>query len=101
MQEQLGREPDPAKCPPGEEDFPEIIQIAFAIYSRLGDRVYPEIGYIGKDYTNLPVLLDIYGVDNVDLVLETLSRLDARNIKQSQEAIKREHDKLKRKNKSG
>lgn len=97
MQEQLGREPDPKKCPVGDDDFPEIILIAINIFNTLGNRVYPDIGYAGKDYTNLPILLDIYDVDNVDLVMETLSRLDAHAIKKSQEHIKREHEKLKRK----
>ena len=97
MQEQLGREPDMDKCPPGAEDFPEITQIAIVIFHSLGNRIYPDIGYMGKDYTNLPILLNIFDVDNVDLVMETLSRLDAHAIKQSQAAIKREHDKIKRK----
>jgi len=97
MQEQLGREPDMDKCPPGYEDFPEIIQIAITIFHSLGNRVYPDIGYMGKDYTNLPILLDIFDVDNVDLIMETLSRLDAHSIKQSQEILKREHNKMKRK----
>lgn len=97
MEEQLGREPDMDKCPPGYEDFPEIIQIAIAIFHSLGNRVYPDIGYMGKDYTNLPILLNIFDVDNVDLVMETLSRLDAHAVKKSQAAIKREHDKMKRK----
>lgn len=97
MQEQLGREPDMDRCPPGTEDFPEIIQIAMAIFGFLGNRVYPDIGYIGKDYTNLPILLNIFDVDNVDIVMETLSRLDNHAINKSQSSIKREHDKLKRK----
>jgi dUTPase len=63
----------------------------------MGDRVYPDIGYIGKDYTNLPILLQIYNVDNTDLTLEALSRLDNHAIKKSQEQLKREYDKIKRK----
>lgn len=98
MEEQLGRAPNPEKCPPGIEDFPGVIIDSINIFNYLGDRVYPEIGYIGKDYTNLPVLLKIYDVDNVDLVLEALSRLDSHAIQKSQERIKREHDKIKRHN---
>lgn len=98
MQEQLGRDPDPEKCPPGVEDFPSIILDSISIFNYLGDRVFPEIGYIGKDYTNLPILIEIFKIDNVELLLETLSRLDSHAIKKSQEQIKREHEKLKRKN---
>jgi len=97
MQDQLGQEPDPDRCPPGIEDLPPIIIDAIEIFNLLGDRVYPEIGYIGKDYTNLPILMDIYKIDNAELVVEALSRLDAQAIKKSQEQLKREYDKLKRK----
>lgn len=97
MQEQLGREPDIDKCPPGIEDFPDVFIDAINIYNSLGDRVYPDIGYIGKDFTNLPILIDIYKIDNIDLLMEILSRLDARAIKKSSEHLKREYDKLKRK----
>lgn len=97
MQEQLGKEPTLERCPPGVEDFPETIIDSISIFNYLGDRVYPDIGYIGKDYTNLPILLKIYQIDNVDLVLDALSRLDSYAIKKSQERLKREHDKLKRK----
>lgn len=97
MEEQLGRQPDPEKCPPGIEDFPQIIIDSISIFNYLGDRVYPDIGYVGKDYTNLPILLKMFKIDNVELVLDALSRLDAQAIKKSQERIKREYDKLKRK----
>jgi len=97
MCEQLGKEPDPKEIPPDWEDFPEIIQIAILIFNTLGDRVYPDIGYVGKDYTNLPVLIDIYGIEDSEFLLDILSWLDSRAIKQSAEHIKREHDKLKKK----
>lgn len=97
VQEQLGREPDPDKCPPGVEDLPEILVDAINIFNLLGDRVYPEIGYVGKDYTNLPTLMNIYKIDDAELLIEALSRLDAYAIKKSQEDLKREYDKLKRK----
>lgn len=98
MCEQLGKEPNPDEIPPDWEDFPEAIQIAILIFNSLGDRVYPEIGYVGKDYTNLRVLIDIYGVDDVEFLLEILSWLDARAIKQSSEQLKKEYDKLKNRN---
>jgi hypothetical protein len=97
MCEQLGKEPDPKEIPPDWEDFPEIIQIAILIFNTLGDRVYPDIGYVGKDYTNLPVLIDIYGIEDSEFLLDILSWLDSRAIKQSAEHIKREHEKLKNK----
>lgn len=98
MCEQLGKEPDPKKIPPDMDDLPEIVQIAIAIFNTLGDRAYPDIGYVGKDYTNLPVLFEIYGVEDKELVLNVLTFLDSRAIKTSSERLKAEHDKLKRKN---
>ena len=53
MCEQLGKEPNPDEIPPDWEDFPEIVRLAINTFYMLGDRVFPEIGYIGKDYTNL------------------------------------------------
>lgn len=98
MQQQLGKEADPEKCPPGIEDFPQAIIDGIEIFNYLGDRVYPEIGYMGKDYTNLPILMKLYNVDNKELLLDVLSRLDSEAIKISQERLKREYDKLKSKN---
>lgn len=98
MQEQLGKEPDPEKCPAGIEDFPEVVINAIEIFNSLGDRVYPEVGYTGKDYTNLEFLLKVYNIEDKELIYSILLRLDSHAIKKSQEQIKREYDKVKRKN---
>jgi len=97
MEEQLGREPNPDNCPPGIEDFPDSVSESIQIFNYLGDRVYPEIGYMGKDYTNLPILMEVYNIQDKDFLLETLSRLDAEAIKVSQERLKRQYDKMKSK----
>lgn len=97
IQQQLGHEPDMEKCPPGVEDFPEIVIDALNIYDRLGNRIYPDVGYVGKDFTNLPIYLKLYQIDNIELFMEILSRLDAHAIKASQQELKRAYDKLKRK----
>ena len=98
MQEQLNKEPDPEKCPPGIEDFPEPVINAIEIFNSLGDRVYSEVGYTGKDYTNLEFLLKVYNIEDKELIYAILLRLDSHAIKKSQEQIKREYDKVKRKN---
>lgn len=95
--EQIKQEPDPNKMPPSWEDLPEIVQIAINTFNALGDRVYPEIGYVGKDYTNLSIFIDIYGIEDTDYFVEILNWLDARAIKKSSEKLKKEYDKLKRK----
>lgn len=97
MMEQLGNEPVEDEIPPSWEDFPEVILDAIAIFNLLGDRVYPDIGYVGKDYSNLQYLSNVYEVDNQEVLVQVLDFLDSRAIKKSSEEIKKERDKLKRK----
>ncbi len=97
MQEQMGHEIKPEEMPPDWEDFPSEVNDAAVIFNYLGDRVYPDIGYVGKDYTNLPILLDIYGIEDPSFTIDILNNLDQRAIKESSEHLKREHEKLKRK----
>ncbi len=63
----------------------------------LGDRIVADIGYLGKDYTNLPLLIDTYEIDDKEFFLEIINWLDSRAIEQSAEFMKREREKLKRK----
>ena len=97
MMEQLGKEPHSDEIPPGWEDFPDIVTDAVQTFNLLGDRIYPEIGYVGKDYTNLNHFIEVYGIDDREFFLEVLSWLDSRAIKKSSEQLKKEYDKLKRK----
>ncbi len=94
--EKMEIEPDPNKMPLEIQDFPSDIQKAMVLFNKLGDRIYPDIGYLGKDYTQLPIYMEVYEVEDKRIFLETLLRLDARVIQKSQEALKRERDKLKR-----
>ena len=98
MMEQLGKEPVESEIPPDFEDLPEIVVQALSTFNMLGDRAYPEIGYVGKDYTNLSYYIDIYDVQDKEYFLEILAWLDARAIKKSSEMMKREYEKLKRHN---
>mgnify|MGYP003314198113 FL=1 len=99
MMEQMGEEPDWEKCPPDWEDFPDIVVITMNIFNSMGDRVYPDIGYIGKDYTNFEFLLKHYGIEehNKEFVFELLLWLDSRAIEESQKKLKAEYDRMKRK----
>jgi len=63
----------------------------------MGDRIAVDIGYLGKDYTNLALLIDIYAIEDKELFLEIITWLDSRAITKSTEYMKRERDKLKRK----
>lgn len=95
--EQLGKEPDEDKIPPEMEDFPLDVQLAIETFGKLGDKIVPDVGYMGKDFTSLPIHLQILDVQNETLFMETLLRLDEKIIKKSSEEMKRARDKLKRK----
>lgn len=97
MCEQLGKEPDPTEIPPDIEDFPEIAISALSTYNSLGDRIYPDVGFIGKDYTNLPLYTELHGIEDKELFLEILLFLESRAIEHSQKELKKEREKLKRK----
>ena len=93
----MGKEPEESEIPPDWEDFPDIAILALNTFHSLGDRLAPDIGYIGKDFTNLPYYMEIHGVEDKYLFLEILTFLESRAIKDSQNQLKRERDKLKRK----
>ena len=97
MCEQLGKEPNPDEIPPDYEDFPEIVSYAIQAFNLMGDRIYPDIGYIGKDYTTLQIFVNTYGIEDTDLFLEILNYLDSRAIDKAQTQLKAEREKLKRK----
>ena len=56
MMEQTGEEIDWDRCPPDWEDFPDSVTTAIELFYELGDRVYSEVGFVGKDFTNLDIL---------------------------------------------
>jgi hypothetical protein len=95
--EQLGKEPDFDKMPLDYEDLYPEAQIALNIYARLGNRVYGDVGFVGKDYTNLPILIEIFDITKKDLLIDLLNVIDAFNIDKSQKAIKKMMDDIKKK----
>ena len=99
MCEQTGQEIDWEKCPADWEDFPERLWDTIEIFNSLGDRIYPDVGYVGKDYTNLKLLFKLKHIPKhlEETILDLLLYLDARNIKLSQEKLKAEHAKIKQK----
>ena len=87
MCEQMNQDPDWEKCPPDVEDFPHIIIDTINLFNCMGDRIYPDIGYIGKDFTNFNFLLKKFTVEKhqEDFVFEIILFLDSRAIKASQD----------------
>jgi len=99
MMEQMGEEPDWGKCPDDWEDFPDLVIDALNIFYSLGDRVYADIGYTGKDFTNYKVLLESYKIEKhqEEFILDTVLWLDSRAIEKSQKQLKAESERLRRK----
>ncbi len=99
MVEQTGEEIDWDRIPPDLEDFPESVYTALCIFNSMGNRLQADIGYLGKDYTNLELLYKFYLIKEYekDWIFELLLFLDEREIKESQKRMKSEMDKIKRK----
>jgi hypothetical protein len=96
MCEQLEKEPVPDEIPPDIEDFPEDVQAAILTFGKLGDRIVADIGYLGKDWTSLPIHMEILQLDDKDVFIETLLRLDEKIIKKSAEEMRRARKKLEK-----
>ena len=99
MCEQTGEEIDWEKCPPEAEDFPDSVLTALNIFNSLGARIYPDIGYVGRDFTNLNILYNFYYIKEKtekDWIFELLLFLDDRAIEESQKRMKSEMDRIKR-----
>ena len=75
MMDQMNEEPDWDKCPPDWEDFPELVVTCMNLYHSMGDRIFPDIGFIGKDYTNFKFLLENYGIEEhqKDFVFDSMN----------------------------
>ena len=99
MCEQTGQEIDWDRCPPDIEDFPEQVITALNIFHSLGNRIYPDVGFTGKDYTNLSLLYKFWGIEEYqqESIFDILLFLDANAQEDSQRRIKEEYDKIKRK----
>ena len=99
MMEQMNQEPDWDKCPPAGEDFPDSVMEALHIYNSLGNRIFPEVGFTGKDFTTLPLIMELQQIEphERDWLMEILLFLDNREIVASQKAIKAAYDRAKRK----
>ena len=87
------------KCPPASEDFPDIVHDGMNIYNSLGNRVYQDVGFVGKDFTNLERFYELYQIDHYEkaFLMKLMLFLEHRDVDSSQKAIKAAYDKAKRK----
>ena len=74
------------------EEIPEIARAAINAFNMLGDRIAVDIGYLGKDYTNLPLYMEIWEIEDKEFFLEIINwfRLKSyQKIRRNNEAGKR------------
>ena len=81
MCEMLGSEPVDEEIPLELDDFPWLVQQAFVIYGMLSDIWEGMSGsYLGKDYSLLFNLFDLYGIDSAEeklLATDFIKQIDA------------------------
>lgn len=100
MVEQTGEEIDWDRIPPDIEDFPSSVITALNIYHSLGNKIFPDIGFIGKDYQLLDYLYEMYNVESTaekEWVFELLTQMENHNVTESQRKLKAEYDRAKSK----
>lgn len=68
--EQLGEEPDPTRMPLELSEFPELVQVAFFVFSLLPDNWDGMSGsYMGKYWDGLEYYFKLYEVEDPKTVL--------------------------------
>ena len=76
MHNQMGTEPDEDELPPDMDMFAQEVQEAFTIYGLLQDRVEGMGTYLGKDYSYVRDMLDVYGYEDPKLILFLVRYID-------------------------
>ena len=95
--EALGKEPDPEKMPLEQTDFPVEVQMAFFMHSLLPERWEGTSGsYLGKDWSPIGALLEVYDIENRKEVLFFLKYIDLYNTNQMNNKLEKERKKQER-----
>lgn len=78
--EQTGQAVDESKLPPTLNDYPYEVQCAFLIHDSLPDKYDTNVGiHMGKDWTALNTLLEIYEIEDKKTVIYFLQHIQARH----------------------
>ena len=99
MMEQTGEEIDWKRCPNDLDDFPDSVINALNIFHCMGNKIYPEIGMIGKDWTSTDRLFTHFLIteDDKEWIEELLIWLESYTVDEAQRKLKAEYDRMKRK----
>lgn len=101
MCERMGDTPDPEMIPPDLQDFPPYVVMGMEMFNTLTDTFTGGMSpvFCGKDLSALPVLFDIYLVEQSDKIkiLDVIKFLDNRAIKQAVKEAEKANKKAARK----
>lgn len=92
MAQEFGDPTDLDALPPDYMDFPSYVHSAMLIFNALPDTytsTMENIIYTGKDYASLPILFELYQIDQDDkrLVFDVLQFIDSRTRKKAIDAV--------------
>ena len=88
--------------PPERGDYPYEVQVAFFIHDLLPDRWDGMSGsYMGKDYSALQVLLDVYHIEEKQQVCLFVKHIEARNMNRINLKLERKQKAKQQKAKGG
>jgi len=88
--------------PPVLEDYPLEVQVAFLLHDLLPDRWDGMSGsYMGKDFSSIGTLLDIWKVKDKKTCLYFIKHIEARNIDKINKAQERKRKASENKAKAG
>ncbi len=94
--EKLGKEPDYDKMPMDDGNFPYEVQLALLVHSVLPDRWDGMSGsYLGKDWSALGTLLNVYNIEDkktVSFFLKNIDMLQTRSINDEMEKERKRRD---------
>lgn len=100
--EQLGQDPDPEKMPLETSAFPAEVQVAFFIFDLLSDRWDGQSAtYLGKDWTSVPFLLDLYEVEDKKVVVYFMKTYEILIVNSKMEEAEKKRKADERKQKAG
>ena len=92
--EQLEEEPDPERMPIDESMFPVEVQFSFLLHSLLPERWDGMSGsYLGKDWSALGTLLDVYDIEHRKVVTYFLKYIDIFNANGINDRLEKKRDK--------
>lgn len=99
--EQTGKEPDPDEMPPDDSVFPMEVQQALFLHSLLPEKWDGMSGsYLGRDWSALSVLLDVYEIADRKTVVLFLKQVEAHHMASVNKELKRKQDAERRKSKT-